>query len=163
MKGPWVDAYAEREFLRVMGRLPVTWVIEVDGYDPGPELAEVTAELAGLIGRQREARSAATRAVWAAEIAKLEARAAELEATPKTEPRREMIRTGERGADLWERSDLEDKRRMLLDAGAVVTVAPVRKNGGRSSGPDESRLTFALSAVDPVRDAVRAIECEEAA
>ncbi|MEK8173387.1 hypothetical protein NKH77_44240 [Streptomyces sp. M19] len=158
-----MDEYARGRFLRVMGGLPVTRVVEVDGYDPGPELSEVTAELSSLIPRQREARSAATRAVWAEEIAKLEARAAELEATPRAEPRRETIVTGVTGAELWERSGLEDKRRLLLDAGAVVTVAAVRKNGGRVSGPDETRLTFSLSAVDPVGDALRAIEFEEAA
>ena len=72
-----------------------------------------------------------------------------------------MITTGQTGAELWRRMDLEGRRRILLEAGAMITVSPSK--GGRVTTLDTTRLTFALGETDPERDALRAVELDEAA
>jgi hypothetical protein len=64
----------------------------------------------------------------------------ELEARPKIESRREEIRTGRQYADSWRDADVTGKRRMLVEAGTVLTVKRGTRGGWRRL--DESRVSF---------------------
>jgi DNA invertase Pin-like site-specific DNA recombinase len=162
IRADWLEEWAEAEFLRTVGRLPVVKVIRHPGYDPAPELAEVTAELAAHMGERNRFKSAAGRQLWQATADALEARAAELEATPRTEPREETVPTGQTYAELWGEADRTGKRRLLLDAGAYILVRPAAGRGGRVTALDTSRVSFDVgSFTDPEAEALDSVRREE--
>ncbi|MFE7393318.1 recombinase family protein [Streptomyces sp. NPDC057582] len=142
VRGDWADDYAEQEFLAAVGGLNVTRVMEVPGYDPAPEIAATLAEYEEHQAQEGRQRSKAARDAWQRRADALDARLAELEETPKVEPRREVISTGRAYADEWTDADTSGKRRMLLDAGAHLTVKRGTRGGWRRL--DESRVVFAL-------------------
>ncbi len=101
VRGDWLEEFVTREFLALTGHARITKTIEHKGYDPGPELREVEAELRELYKEKDQRQSATGRRIWQEEVATLERRAATLEATPKVEPRVEVIETGETFAQRW--------------------------------------------------------------
>jgi DNA invertase Pin-like site-specific DNA recombinase len=159
IRADWLEDYAEREFLKRFGRMDVVRVVSHGGYDPGPEMDEVTRELRVMIARLTEAKTRTTQAVWQERVDALEARAATLEATPVTEPYEEQIPTGEKYAAMWHNADDMGKRRMMQDAGVRIVVrrkAPAegKTRTGRVTRLDESLLSFDVATNrDPVADA----------
>lgn len=151
IKTEWIESYVERRFLATVGGWEVVEVRKVPGYDPGPELGEVAAELEVHMTQSGRFRSDAGRRMWEAKSDALESRLTELERTPRRPPREETVRTGRSHADVWATQDSAGKRAMLLGAGVHVTVRQGRR-GGRY-GVDESRFTFDMGAQfsdDPV-------------
>ncbi|MFF8455734.1 recombinase family protein [Streptomyces albidoflavus] len=162
VRADWLDEWATEQFLGHLGDLPVTRVIRHVGYDPGPELVEVMAELTDHMKERKRFKSESGRQVWQATADALEARAAELEATPRVEPHEEVVSTGETYRQLWDAADEIGRRRLLVDAGARITVRPAGRRG-RISSLDVSRLTFDVGAhADPEAEALDAIRREEA-
>ncbi|MFI9082112.1 recombinase family protein [Streptomyces sioyaensis] len=100
IRADWLEAYAEREFLALVGSARMTRTIEYKGYDPGPELRE--QELRALYADKDARKSKMGRMIWKEEVDALERRAAALEATPKVEAHTEVIETGETYAQHWQ-------------------------------------------------------------
>ncbi|GGQ29595.1 zinc ribbon domain-containing protein [Streptomyces mutabilis] len=146
VRGDWADEYAEREFIAAVGGLHVTRVIEIPGYDPAPEIAATLAEFEEHQRQEGRQKSRAAREAWQRRADALDARLAELEATPATPARREVIGTGRTYADEWRDADTAGRRRMLLDAGAHLTVKRGRPGGWRRL--DELRVVFTLRDAD---------------
>ncbi|MFC5654318.1 recombinase family protein [Streptomyces nogalater] len=146
VRGDWVDDYVTREFLASVGALNVTRVVENPGYDPAPEIAATLAEFKEHQEQKGRQKSRSAREEWQRRADALDARLAELEETPKVEARREVISTGRTYADEWVDADTAGKRRMLLDAGAHLTVKRGTRGGWRRL--DESRVAFALRDTD---------------
>lgn len=185
IRADWLDAYVAREFLALVGPARLTRTIEHKGYDPGPELRGIERELRALYADKDARKSKTGRMIWQEEVDALERRAAVLESTPRTEARTEVIETGETFAQRWQslepvrpkaEEDPEDpasvrtwgtyrvamaeatqeRRALLLKAGARVYVAKGRSGGGveRLEGPDNSRLRFTIERDSPVPDAI---------
>ena len=149
------EAFTEREFLALMGRSTMVRIVERQGYDPGPELRELEAELVALYAEKDNRRSAVGRRVWQEQVNALEARAETLEATPKREPSREIEETGETYAQYWARHGTEGRRRLLLDAGVQVSVTKGRRGGTTPTVEEiERRLTFTIERDDPEADVI---------
>ncbi|WP_349253954.1 recombinase family protein [Streptomyces sp. BPTC-684] len=142
VRGDWVDDYVTREFLALVGGLSVTRVIEVPGYDPAPEIAATLAEFKEHQEQQGRQKSRSAREEWQRRADALDARLAVLEETPKVEPRREVVSTERTYVDEWRDADTAGRRRMLMDAGAHLTVKRGTRGGWRRL--DESRVAFTV-------------------
>ncbi|MEU7635817.1 recombinase family protein [Streptomyces sp. NPDC039016] len=160
IKAEWLEEYVKEEFLARVGSWELVEVRTIPGYDPGPELAEVSAELEAHMAEAERFRSDAGRRIWQSTADSLEARLADLEATPARPPQEHVVRTGKTYADEWHRQDVIGRRRMLLDAGARVVVKPGRK-GGRHR-PDVARLSFTLGVSHAIATRLGEIAAEEA-
>ncbi|WP_406108874.1 recombinase family protein [Streptomyces sp. NBC_01003] len=158
IKAEWIEEYVEREFLKVAGTWEIVETRKIAGYDPGPEINEVAAELEEHMTQSGRARSEAGRRLWQEKHDALDARLAELEATPRRPPLEETIRTGRTYADDWKTRDSAGRRGMLLDAGVRVSVKQGRK--GSRYAVDESRFEFGLGQYDDP-EAVRLAEILE--
>lgn len=164
IRADWLEEWTVEQFLTRVGPWPVTRVVRHAGYDPGPELAEVSAELRAHMGERARFKSAAGRQMWQETADALESRAAELEATPAVEAREEIVKTGKTYRQLWDAADTAGRRRLLIDAGARVTVRPAGGRGGRVTKLDVSRVDFRVGSHDgPETEALDAIEREESA
>ncbi|MEY2241597.1 recombinase family protein [Streptomyces sp. BF23-18] len=146
IKAEWLEEYVTREFLKLVGSWEVIETRKVPGYDPGPEINEVASELEEHMAQSGRARSEAGRRLWQEKHDALDARLAELEATPRRPPVEQVVRTGRTYADDWHARGSAGRRQMLLDAGARVTVKQGRR-GGRYAA-DESRFDFAIARHD---------------
>ncbi|OEJ57892.1 hypothetical protein BGM19_07855 [Streptomyces agglomeratus] len=163
MRADWLDEWVTDQFLKIVGAMRITRVIRIPGYDPGPEIEEVTAELMAH-DAQRDGRSGskAAMAVWQVRADALTARLVELEAMPVVEAREEVVPTDKTYGELWESEDVAGRRRLLVDAGAYVAVHPATRRGGRVTGLDESRVSFDIGMhADPQAEALDAVMREE--
>ncbi|WP_145969009.1 hypothetical protein [Streptomyces hyaluromycini] len=142
IKAEWAEEYVARKFLGMVGSWEVIETRKVAGYDPGPEINEVSAELEEHMKQSGRFRSEAGRRIWEEKATALETRLAELEATPRRPPSTEVVRTGRTYADTWHAKDDAGRRRMLLDAGALLTVGQGRK--GSRYAVDEARFDFQI-------------------
>lgn len=153
IRADWLEMWVEVQFLALMGPAMMTKSTTYKGYDPLPELREVETELRALYGDRDARKSRTGRMIWEEEVATLERRAEHLENTPRQEARTVVEETGETYAAFWKRHGTEGRRQLLLDAGAVVTVAKGKTGGGAERLQlDESRLTFDIEREDPVMD-----------
>ncbi|MCX4831190.1 recombinase family protein [Streptomyces sp. NBC_01016] len=143
VRGDWADEYVSRDFLRMAGALEVTLSRVIPGYDPQPEIDATLAEYEAHRAERGQQKSKAAQASWQKHMDALDARLAELETLEKVEPRTEEISTGKTYADLWEEADTAKKRRMLLKAGAHLTVKRGTRGGWRKL--DEGRMIFDVS------------------
>ncbi|RKN09657.1 recombinase family protein [Streptomyces radicis] len=162
VRADWAESFVEREFLSVVGDIPVREVREIPGYDPAPEIAATLAEFEEHQKQEGRQKSKAAAAAWQRHADALDARLAELEATPKVEARREVIDTGQTYADLWASRDVQGKQRILISAGVRLDVRPGRAAGWKSV--DESRLRFTLTGgdLDGVLEELRAVALDNA-
>lgn len=157
IRADWAEAYAEREFLRLLGDLQVSKTRKIPGYDPAPEIAATLAEYEAHQAQQGRQRSQAARNAWQRRADALDTRLAELEARPAVPARVEVIHSDQTYADKWTAADTAGRRRMLRDAGAVLAVQRGTPGGWRHL--DESRLEFDVTAphfVDAASDAAAA-------
>lgn len=163
IKREWAEEYVEREFLRLLGPLGVSQTRTIPGYDPQPEIESTLAELEEVQEQLGKQRSVAAKASWQRRADALDARLAELEGRERIEPRSETISTGETYYDKWENADIAQRRRMLVEAGAVLRVQRGRR--GRQLALDESRVSFEVVApffADAAADLVAMMEELEA-
>ncbi|MYV76229.1 recombinase family protein [Streptomyces sp. SID1046] len=162
IRADWLDEWAETHFLQRVGAMPITRVVRHPGYDPGPELVELTDELRMHMAEQGRYKTPIGQQLWGERRDALELRVTELMETPRVEPREELIRTGETYGELWALADQAGRRRLLVDAGARVLVSASRGRGGRITRLDESRVSFQIGAhTDPEAEALDAIRREE--
>jgi len=140
IRADWVDAYVEREFLRQLGGPEITEVRTIPGYDPQPEIDATLAEFEEHQAQRGRQRSKAAQAAWQRRADALDARLAYLESREPVEARTVEISTGETYADKWVASDTAGRRRMLIGAGAYLSVARGTPGGWRRL--DESRVSL---------------------
>ncbi|MFE1171573.1 recombinase family protein [Streptomyces sp. NPDC058773] len=129
IKTEWAEEYAERKFLKAWGDFPVMEQVTHPGYDPGPELEEIEAELRNLYATKDSRRSRVGLAVWQEQVDALERRAEALEAMPVQEERTELIPTGKTYADYWHEGDDQDKRLLLIDTRVRMECTKGQRGG----------------------------------
>ncbi|MGW5447697.1 recombinase family protein [Streptomyces asiaticus] len=150
VKAEWLDEWATKEFLDRVGPLRVVTVIEVAGYDPGPELEDVRAEYREHLDQRGKQRSKTAQEEWQRHADKLDARMAELESREAIPAHRKTSTSDRTYADDWNAKDVSGKRAMMLDAGARVVLRKGTKGGWRSL--DTSRVSMTIDG--PLNEAI---------
>ncbi|MEU0739351.1 recombinase family protein [Streptomyces sp. NPDC006134] len=167
IRADWVDEYVTREFLRILGQLEITEKRVIPGYDPQPEIDATLAEYEAHMAQQGRQRSNAAREAWQRHADALDARLAELESREKVEPRMEEIRTGRTYAEKWAKADTTERRKMLIQAGAYLSVKRGTPGGWRKL--DERRVELEIrhplfaEAGDALEAIARELEIERLA
>ncbi len=148
IRADWIEEYVEREFLALVGPIPVSRTIITPGYDPTPEIEATLAEFAAHQEEKGQQKSAAAKRAWKERADALDNRLALLEATPARPETRDVTPTGRTLADEWADADDETRRHMLIDAGARLDVRKGTRGGWRTL--DERRVEFTVSGeLDP--------------
>jgi BMFP domain-containing protein YqiC len=137
-------AKAQNYVCQAFSGLRVLEHVTIPGYDPGPEIEETEAEFKAHLAERGKQKSRAAVAAWQERHDALDARLAELEARPKTEPQTIVKEQSTTYAQMWEASDDLERRALLLDCGVVVRVKRGTRGGWRKL--DESRVSFAVTA-----------------
>ncbi|WNF26417.1 recombinase family protein [Streptomyces sp. C11-1] len=163
IRGDWVDEYVEAEFLRVVGPVQTTHVVEIPGYDPEPELRATVAEFAEHQEQRGRQKSKHAAAEWQRRADALDNRFATLEAAEKVEPQRIVTSTGRTFADEWAEKDTAGRRAMLVEAGVRLDVRRGVRGGWRKL--DVRRVDFTMRgeldpAAEALADVVAALESE---
>jgi DNA invertase Pin-like site-specific DNA recombinase len=122
VEAEWAESRVEDKFLAAVRGIRVTEVVETAGYDPGPEIEATLAEFREHQEQKGRQKSKAAAAEWQRRADALDARLAELESREKVEPKKETAPTKRTYVEEWQRADVDARRQMLHDAGAVFTV-----------------------------------------
>ncbi len=153
VRADWVDEYVTTEFLRLVGSIQTTHVVEIPGYDPAPELRATLAEFEEHQRQHGRQKSKHAARAWQERADALDNRIAELEAREKTEPQRIVTPTGRTFADEWAAADTAGQRAMLNEAGVRLDVRRGVRGGWRKL--DVRRVDFTMSGeLDPAAEAV---------
>ncbi|MGC2997535.1 recombinase family protein [Streptomyces sp. G35A] len=160
VRAEWADEYVTREFLRILGGLEITHTRVIPGYDPQPEIDATLAEYEDHMNQQGRQRSNAARAAWQRHADALDARLAELESRERIEPRTEEIRTGRTYAEKWVKAETAERRKMLTQAGAHLTVKRGTRGGWRTLDERRVRLEIRNPFFDAAADALTAVVAE---
>ncbi|GHA75688.1 integrase [Streptomyces termitum] len=163
VRADWVDDYVTAEFLRVAGPVQTTHVVEIPGYDPGPELRATVAEFEEHQRQEGRQKSQHAARAWQERADALDNRIAELESREKREPQRVVTPTGRTFADEWAEKDTAGRRALLIEAGVRLDVQRGTRGGWRKL--DVRRVTFTMSgeldpAVDELGGTATALESE---
>ncbi|WP_418961352.1 recombinase family protein [Streptomyces tritici] len=153
VRASWVDDYVTAEFLRRVGSVQTTTVVEIPGYDPEPELKATLAEFEEHQEQKGRQKSKHAARAWQERADALDARIAELEEREKVEPQRVVTHTGRTFADEWAGATTEERRAMLVEAGVRLDVRKGRAGGWRKL--DTRRVDFTMSGeLDPAAESV---------
>ncbi|MFJ9108200.1 recombinase family protein [Streptomyces sp. NPDC102283] len=142
VRADWVEEYVTAEFLRVVGPVQTTHVVEIPGYDPEPELLATLAEFNEHQAQQGRQKSRHAAAAWQERADALDNRIATLEAAEKVEPQRIVTPTGRTFADEWAAADTAGRRAMLIEAGVRLDVRRGVRGGWRKL--DVRRVDFTM-------------------
>jgi DNA invertase Pin-like site-specific DNA recombinase len=152
VRGDWVDEYVTAEFLRLVGSVQTTHVVEVPGYDPEPELRATLAEFNEHQEQKGRQKSRHARQAWQERADALDARIADLETREKREAQRIVTPTGRTFADEWAEKDTAGRRAMLIEAGVRLDVRRGTRGGWRKL--DTRRVDFTMRGeLDPAAEA----------
>ncbi|MGW1277595.1 recombinase family protein [Streptomyces tsukubensis] len=143
IRASWVDEYVEAEFLRVLGPVQTTHVVEIPGYDPEPELLATIAEFAEHQEQEGRQKSKHAARAWQERADALDNRIAMLEEAEKVEPQRIVTNTGRTFADEWAEKDTAGRRAMLVEAGVRLDVRRGVRGGWRKL--DVRRVDFTIT------------------
>ncbi|MFJ9583235.1 recombinase family protein [Streptomyces acidicola] len=155
IRGDWTDDYVEAEFLRLVGSVQTTHVVEIPGYDPEPELRATLAEFNEHQEQKGRQKSRHAAAAWQERADALDNRIAELETREKREPQRVVTNTGRTFADEWAAADTASRRAMLVEAGVRLDVRRGTRGGWRKL--DTSRVDFHMRGeLEPAAEAATA-------
>ncbi|MFQ6849871.1 recombinase family protein [Streptomyces sp. 35M1] len=153
VRADWADDYTTAEFLRLVGSVGTTHVVEIPGYDPEPELRATVAEFEEHQRQEGRQKSKHAARAWQERADALDNRIATLEAAEKVEPQRIVTNTGRTFADEWAEKDTAGRRAMLTEAGARLDVRRGVRGGWRKL--DVRRVTFTMSGeLDPAAEAL---------
>ncbi|OKI01992.1 integrase [Streptomyces sp. CB02923] len=162
VRGDWTDEYVTAEFLRLVGTIQTTHVVEIPGYDPEPELLATIAEFREHQEQKGRQRSKHAAREWQERADALDSRIADLESREKREAQHIVTPTGRTFADEWAEKDTAGRRAMLEEAGVRLSVRRGTPGGWRKL--DTSRVTFTMSGeLDPAADAVAIAAADHAA
>ncbi|MGX1953090.1 recombinase family protein [Streptomyces anulatus] len=153
IRASWVDDYVEAEFLRVLGPVQTTHVVEIPGYDPEPELRATVAEFEEHQRQEGRQKSKHAARAWQERADALDNRIATLEAAEKVEPQRIVTNTGRTFADEWAEKDTAGRRAMLIEVGVRLDVRRGVRGGWRKL--DVRRVDFTMRGeLDPAAEAL---------
>ncbi|MFD4995366.1 recombinase family protein [Streptomyces buecherae] len=153
IRGDWADEYVTAEFLRRVGSVQTTHVVEIPGYDPEPELRATLREFEEHQEQKGRQKSRHAARAWQERADALDARIADLETREKREPQRVVTPTGRTIRDEWEATDTAGRRALLVEAGVRLNVRRGTRGGWRKL--DTSRVDFIMSgALDPAAEAL---------
>lgn len=152
IRGDWADEHVEAEFLRLVGPVQTTHVVEIPGYDPEPELRSTLAEFNEHQEQRGRQKSKHAAAAWQERADALDARIADLETREKRDAQRIVTPTGRTFADEWAAADTAGRRAMLIEAGVRLDVRRGTRGGWRKL--DTSRVDFHMRGeLDPAAEA----------
>lgn len=160
-KADVLDEWVEGKFLGVLGAMPVMAHVSDPGEDHEPALARVRESIQRLRRDRKRGLydGEEDEAEYDEMMANLLKERRTLEALPSRPPSIREIPTGRTYADAWNAAGVEGKRRLLLDAGARVTVKSGKRSGSRF---DYGRLSFGIAQQDdPVAEELEARAREE--
>ncbi|MET8706539.1 recombinase family protein [Streptomyces californicus] len=153
VRADWADEFVTAEFLRVVGSIETTHVVEVPGYDPEPELHATVAEFEEHQRQEGRQKSKHAARAWQERADALDNRIAMLETAEKIEPQRIVTPTGRTFADEWAEKDTAGRRAMLIEAGVRLDVRRGVRGGWRKL--DTRRVDFIMSGeLDPAAEAL---------
>ncbi|MEV7678836.1 recombinase family protein [Streptomyces sp. NPDC088341] len=153
VRGDWADEYVTAEFLRLVGSVQTTHVVEIPGYDPEPELRATLAEFEEHQQQKGRQKSKHAANAWQERADALDNRIAELETREKVEPQRVVTPTGRTFADEWAEKDTAGRRAMLIEAGVRLDVRRGVRGGWRKL--DTRRVDFTMRGeLDPAAEAL---------
>ncbi|MFI8810265.1 MULTISPECIES: recombinase family protein [unclassified Streptomyces] len=153
IRGDWADEYVEAEFLRLVGPVQTTHVVEIPGYDPEPELRATVAEFREHQRQEGRQKSKHAARAWQERADALDNRIADLESREKRDAQRIITNTGRTFADEWAEKDTAGRRAMLIEAGVRLDVRRGVRGGWRTL--DTRRVTFTMSGeLDPAAEAL---------
>jgi DNA invertase Pin-like site-specific DNA recombinase len=162
VKAAWVDEYVTAEFLRLVGSVQTTHVVEIPGYDPEPELRATLAEFNEHQEQKGRQKSRHAANAWQERADALDARIAELETREKRDAQRIVTPTGRTFADEWAVADTAGRRAMLIEAGVRLDVRRGTRGGWRKL--DTSRVDFHMRGeLDPAAEAATATTADQEA
>ncbi|MWA14276.1 recombinase family protein [Streptomyces sp. BA2] len=162
IKAEWADEHVTAEFLRVVGSVQTTHVVEIPGYDPEPELLATLAEFNDHQEQKGRQKSRHAAAAWQERADALDARIAMLENSEKREAQRIVTPTGRTFTDEWAAADTAGRRTMLIEAGVRLDVRRGTRGGWRKL--DTSRVDFHMRGeLDPAAEAATANAAEQEA
>ncbi|WHM37467.1 recombinase family protein [Streptomyces sp. BPTC-684] len=160
VKAETLDKWAEEQFLMRLGHMQVKAPVTDPGEDHTADLERVRESIKRL-RRDRDAGlydGEDDEAEYNDMMRSLLKERRELEAMPLRPPSTHWVPTGRTFADMWRNEETEGKRRLLLDAGARITVTSGKRSGARF---DYERLTFAIGEhEDPAAAELAAIAAE---
>ncbi|MFE4373184.1 recombinase family protein [Streptomyces sp. NPDC056835] len=153
IRGDWADEHVTAEFLRLVGSVQTTHVVEIPGYDPEPELRATLAEFEEHQQQKGRQKSKHAANAWQERADALDSRIAELESREKVEPQRVVTPTGRTFADEWAEKDTAGRRAMLVEAGVRLDVRRGVRGGWRKL--DTRRVDFHMRGeLDPAAEAL---------
>ncbi|MEU9707488.1 recombinase family protein [Streptomyces sp. NPDC047967] len=153
VRADWADDYTTAEFLRVLGPVETTHVVEIPGCDPEPELRATLREFEEHQEQRGRQKSKHAARAWQERADALDNRIAMLEEAEKIEPQRIVTSTGRTFADEWAEKDTAGRRAMLIEAGVRLDVRRGVRGGWRKL--DTRRVTFSMSGeLDPAAEAL---------
>lgn len=156
IRASWVDDHVEAEFLRVLGPVQTTHVVEIPGYDPENELRATVAEFEEHQRQEGRQKSKHAARAWQERADALDNRIATLEAAEKIEPQRIVTPTGRTFADEWAEKDTAGRRAMLIEAGVRLDVRRGVRGGWRKL--DVRRVDFTMRGeLDPAAEALAGV------
>ncbi|MFJ9161234.1 recombinase family protein [Streptomyces griseoviridis] len=156
IRGDWTDEYVTGEFLRLVGSVQTTHVVEIPGYDPEPELRATLAEFNEHQEQKGRQKSRHAAAAWQERADALDARIADLETREKRDAQRIVTPTGRTFADEWAATDTAGRRAMLIEAGVRLYVRRGTPGGWRKL--NTSRVDFHMRGeLDPAAEALAGV------
>lgn len=128
VKAELLEAEVEREFLKQLGDVQVRKRVWVPGDSRDAELAEAVSALDELAAAAGRAKSATAKQRLQLQLDALDDRIAELEQAPSREGGWDYVPTGETYGSVWESSDTDQRRDLLVRSGITVSASSLAVN-----------------------------------
>lgn len=146
----------EKALLEAIGGLQMVEEVYHSANDHSQELQEASEALTDLLIRSA-GKSEAVQKVYQGQIEALEALIERLSALPTSSAYTEQVETGATYRELWEASDWDERRALLLKAGVRIEAGPVKDGWlsvGRFERPERYDQAVLLGAQGKLRYAL---------
>lgn len=134
IKADQLEQILEELFLEEVGDAERMQEVYIPASDTSAELESSVFALEELTEAMGKAASKSARERIRQQIERLDARIAELEELPQQEARIELQPTGEKWADVWARSSVEERRKLLTKAGITLQARLTGKGRAANEG-----------------------------
>ncbi|WP_216897607.1 recombinase family protein [Nocardia alni] len=133
------ELLVEERFLGELGHVEVFERVYIPAQDHQAELVQAVEAMDELTTLLRGVKSQAGRQRLSAQIAGLDSQIQELERMPASEAREELRPTGKTYSEVWQDSDVQERRALLIQAG-IVAKMKLSGRVGRSGGALQCEL-----------------------
>jgi site-specific DNA recombinase len=120
----------EKAFISILGAEEVMRREYVPAEDHTVELMDAKATLDSLMAAMMSAQSQTVRDALSQQIASVDLRISHLESLPQREAEWRMVPAGKTYAKVWENSDQEERRQLLINSG--IRALTINSGGGKS-------------------------------